>query len=51
MSSLKRFYYSVTAGFPFLQRMYVKQENIQNFNVADRVSREVIRYKTQFFNL
>lgn len=51
MSSLKRLYFSVTSGLGFLQRHKVKPDSLQDFTVSDRVSRDVIRYKTQFFNL
>ena len=51
MSSLKRLYFSVTSGLGFLQRNRVEFQSNQEFTVSDRVSRDVIRYKTQFFNL
>lgn len=51
MSSLKRLYFSVTSGLSFLQRHKVKLDSGQEFTISDRVSRDVNRYKTQFFNL
>jgi hypothetical protein len=51
MVSLKRFYYSLAAGLAMLSRNKTITDKLQDEGVANRVSREVLYYKTHFFNL
>ena len=51
MDSLKRFYLSLTTGLAILIRGKAALEKVSNETVANRVSREVLHYKTHFFNL
>jgi hypothetical protein len=51
MDSLKRFYFNLAAGLSFLTRNKTALVRLQDESVANRVSREVLYYKTHFFNL
>jgi hypothetical protein len=51
MDSLKRFYYNLTTGLTALIRNKAISGKTNNDSVANRVSREVLYYKTHFFNL
>ena len=51
MDSLRRFYFSLAESISVLTRSKVIADKIQDDTVATRVSREVLYYKTHFFNL
>ena len=51
MDSLKRFYFNLSSGIAMLIRNKATSEKMPVESVANRVSREVLYYKTHFFNL
>ncbi len=51
MDSLKRFYFSLTTGLVILIGGKADFGKVPTETVASRVSREVLHYKTHFFNL
>lgn len=51
MDSLKRFYFSLAAGFAHFTRNKEIQEQPDNDSVTTRVSRDVTYYRTHFFNV
>jgi hypothetical protein len=51
MYSLKRFYYSLAAGFAHFTRNKAAIEKLNAESVVTRVSREVNYYRTHFFNV
>lgn len=52
MENLKRFYFNLITGFATLTHKKTESGQIEdNASASNRVSREVLHYRTHFFNL